>query len=43
MTEGHDQTRFGSVVFQASMNLEKWNSLPPNVQEAFEKASIVTF
>jgi TRAP-type C4-dicarboxylate transport system substrate-binding protein len=39
MTEGHDQTRFGSVVFQASMNLEKWNSLPPNVQEAFEKAS----
>jgi TRAP-type C4-dicarboxylate transport system substrate-binding protein len=21
------------------MNLEKWNSLPPNVQEAFEKAS----
>ena len=38
-TEGHDQTRFGSVVFQLSMNKEKWNSLSPDIQSAFRKAS----
>jgi TRAP-type C4-dicarboxylate transport system substrate-binding protein len=38
-TEGHDQTRFGSVVFQVSMNKEKWNSLSPDIQSAFRKAS----
>ena len=38
-TEGHDQTRFGSVVFQLSMGQQKWNSLPSDIQAAFRKAS----
>ena len=38
-TEGHNQTRFGNVVFQVSMNKDKWNSLPPDVQRAFRQAS----
>lgn len=38
-TEGHNQTRFGNVVFQVSMNKDKWNSLPPDIQAAFRKAS----
>lgn len=39
MTEGHEQTRFGTVVFQVSMNQEKWNSLPSDIQAAFREAS----
>ena len=42
-TEGHNQTRFGNVVFQVSMNKEKWNSLPADVQSAFRKASDEAF
>jgi TRAP-type C4-dicarboxylate transport system substrate-binding protein len=38
-TEGHEQTRFGSVVFQVSMNKDKWESLPPDIQAIFKKAS----
>jgi TRAP-type C4-dicarboxylate transport system substrate-binding protein len=38
-TEGHNQTRFGSVVFQVSMNKDKWNSLSPDIQKAFRQAS----
>jgi len=43
LTEGHEQTRFGSVVFQVSMNKDKWNSLPADVQSAFRKASDEAF
>ena len=39
MTEGQDQTRFGTVVFQVSMNQKKWNSLSPKIQAAFREAS----
>ena len=42
-TEGHEQTRFGSVVFQVSMNKEKWDSLPPEIQAVFRKASDENF
>ena len=38
-TEGYNQTRFGSVVFQVSMSKKKWASLPPDIQNAFRKAS----
>ena len=38
-TEGHNQTRFGNVVFQVSMNKDKWNSLPADIQQAFREAS----
>ena len=38
-TEGHNQTRFGNVVFQVSMNKDKWNSLPEDIQQAFRQAS----
>lgn len=33
--EGHDMTRFGTTIFQVAMNLDKWNSLPEDVQKAF--------
>ena len=39
MTEGHEQTRFGTVVFQVSMNQQRWNSLPDDIQKAFQTAS----
>jgi TRAP-type C4-dicarboxylate transport system substrate-binding protein len=42
-TEGYDQTRFGSVVFQVSMNKDKWESLPPDIQAVFRKASDKNF
>ena len=42
-TEGHEQTRFGSVVFQVSMNQDRWNSLPPDIQAAFRRASDENF
>jgi TRAP-type C4-dicarboxylate transport system substrate-binding protein len=42
-TEGHNQTRFGSVVFQVSMNKDKWESLPPEIQAVFRKASDENF
>jgi TRAP-type C4-dicarboxylate transport system substrate-binding protein len=42
-TEGYEQTRFGSVVFQVSMNKNKWESLPPDIQAVFRKASDENF
>ena len=42
-TEGYEQTRFGSVVFQVSMNKDKWESLPPEIQAVFRKASDENF
>ena len=42
-TEGYEQTCFGSVVFQVSMNKDKWESLPPEIQAAFRKASDENF
>jgi TRAP-type C4-dicarboxylate transport system substrate-binding protein len=38
-TEGYDQARFGSVIFQVSMNASKWESLPADVKDAFRRAS----
>jgi TRAP-type C4-dicarboxylate transport system substrate-binding protein len=37
--EGADRTRFGTLVFQLSMNQGRWNSLPEDIQSAFRKAS----
>ncbi len=37
--EGENNTRFGSIIFQVSMNQAKWNSLPADVQKAFNDAS----
>jgi TRAP-type C4-dicarboxylate transport system substrate-binding protein len=37
--EGHDKTRFGTTVFQVSMNLATWEALPEDVQQAFLDAS----
>lgn len=37
--EGRNRTRFGSIIFQVSMNEAKWNSLPADVKKAFEDAS----
>jgi len=38
-TEGYDQVRFGSVIFQVSMNVSKWESLPAEIKDAFRRAS----
>lgn len=37
--EGADNTRFGTSVFQVSMNKERWDSLPSDIQQAFRDAS----
>ncbi len=37
--EGADKTRFGTTVFQVSMNKGRWESLPPEIQKAFRDAS----
>lgn len=37
--EGADNTRFGTTVFQVSMNQGVWDSLPEDVQQAFLQAS----
>lgn len=37
--EGVDKTRFGTTTFQVSMNLDKWNSLPEDIQKIFMDAS----
>ena len=42
-TEGYEMTRFGSVIFQVSMNKEKFNSFPPDVKAVFRKASDEAF
>ncbi|WP_417711406.1 TRAP transporter substrate-binding protein [Roseibium aggregatum] len=37
--EGADESRFGNTVFQVSMNKDRWDSLPAEIQEGFRKAS----
>jgi len=37
--EGADQTRFGTSVFVVPMNKQRWDSLPPDIQQAFLDAS----
>lgn len=37
--EGADNTRFGTIAFQVSMNKDRWDSLPPDIQQAFGDAS----
>jgi TRAP-type C4-dicarboxylate transport system substrate-binding protein len=37
--EGHDKTRFGTTVFQVSMNRGTWDALPEDIQQAFLDAS----
>ena len=37
--EGHDNTRLGTTSFQVSMNADRWNSLPADIQKAFKDAS----
>ena len=37
--EGADKTRFGTSIFQVSMNKARWDSLPEDVQKAFRDAS----
>ncbi|PIB23135.1 C4-dicarboxylate ABC transporter substrate-binding protein [Amylibacter kogurei] len=37
--EGADKVRFGTTTFQVSMNADRWNSLPEDVQKAFRDAS----
>jgi TRAP-type C4-dicarboxylate transport system substrate-binding protein len=37
--EGAGQTRFGTTVFQMSMNEARWDGLPPEIQQAFRDAS----
>ena len=37
--EGADMTRFGTTTFQVSMNLDKWNSLPEDIQKIFMEKS----
>ncbi|MBN9673783.1 TRAP transporter substrate-binding protein [Roseibium aggregatum] len=37
--EGADKTRFGNTTFQVSMNKDRWESLPEDVQKAFRDAS----
>jgi len=37
--EGANEERFGTTTFQVSMNAERWNSLPEDIQKAFRDAS----
>jgi len=37
--EGADKTRFGTLVFQMSMNDGRWQTLPDDIKSAFEMAS----
>ncbi|WP_299808614.1 TRAP transporter substrate-binding protein [uncultured Roseibium sp.] len=37
--EGADKERFGTTVFQVSMNKERWDGLPEDIQKAFSDAS----
>ena len=38
-TEGYDQVRFGSVIFQVSINASKLESLPVDIKDAFRRSS----
>lgn len=37
--EGAEEMRFGTAVFQVSMNQARWNALPKDIQQAFRDAS----
>lgn len=37
--DGHEQARFGTTAFQLSMNLARWDALPPDIQRAFIDAT----
>ncbi|MCF4097976.1 TRAP transporter substrate-binding protein [Maritalea mediterranea] len=37
--EGADQTRFGTLVFQMSMNKGRWDALPEDIQQIFKDHS----
>jgi TRAP-type C4-dicarboxylate transport system substrate-binding protein len=37
--EGEDGYRLGTTTFQVSMNKNRWDSLPPDIQQAFRDAS----
>ncbi|WP_071673550.1 TRAP transporter substrate-binding protein [Nioella nitratireducens] len=37
--EGYDMARFGTTTFQVSMNADRWNGLPEDIQAAFREAS----
>lgn len=37
--EGAGMFRFGTIVFQLSMNKARWDALPPEIQTAFREAS----
>jgi TRAP-type C4-dicarboxylate transport system substrate-binding protein len=37
--EGAGMERFGTTTFQVSMNADRWNSLPADIQQAFRDAS----
>jgi len=41
--EGADKERFGTTVFQVSMNKARWDSLPDDVKQAFRDASDETW
>lgn len=37
--EGFERERFGTTTFQVSMNADRWNGLPEDIQKAFSDAS----
>ncbi len=37
--EGHDSIRFGTTTFQVSMNIDTWESLPEDIQQAIEEVN----
>lgn len=37
--EGYDMARFGTTTFQVSMNADRWNGLPEDIQAIFREAS----
>ncbi|MCP4383383.1 MAG: TRAP transporter substrate-binding protein [Hyphomicrobiales bacterium] len=37
--EGSDKVRFGTTTFQVSMNKDRWDGLPADIQQAFRDAS----
>lgn len=41
--EGPDKSRFGTTTFQVSMNRDRWESFPEDIQEVFNKASDETW
>ncbi len=41
--EGADKERFGTTVFQVSMNKARWDALPDDVKKAFRDASDATW